>query len=66
MFLNLDVDVADPADLPGYVRTWSQKRKYAGAPYHSFEEQPAPKKGTGVTNISERVSSKNGRDQSQK
>ena len=56
MFLNLDVDVLIQLTYPETL-----ENAFIGipdTPYHSFGGQPPPKKVTGVTNISERVSPK--------
>ena len=56
MFLNLDVDVLIQLTYPETL-----ENAFIGipdTPYHSFWGQPPPKKVTGVTDISERVSPK--------
>ena len=56
MFLNLDVDELIRLTYPDTLDLKPEKEGCRG--YHSFEGQGAPKKETGVTKISERVSQK--------
>lgn len=56
MFLNLDVDELIRLTYPYTLDLKPEKEGCRG--YHSFEGQGAPKKETGVTKISERVSQK--------
>ena len=56
MFLDLDVDELIQLTYPDTLDLEPEKEVCRG--YHSFEEQGAPKKGTGVTKIRERVSQK--------
>ena len=56
MFLNLDVDELIRLTYPDTLDLKPEKEGCRG--YHSFEGQGAPKKETGVTQISERVSQK--------
>lgn len=56
MFLDLDVDELIQLTYPDTLDLEPEKEVCRG--YHSFEEQGALKKGTGVTKIRERVSQK--------
>ena len=56
MFLDLNVDVLIQLTYPETLE--NAGTGVPDTPYHSFEGQPPPKKVTGVTDISERVSPK--------